>query len=104
MEDELDPNREYYKSFDLEIDDGGLDGLSPQQVFVLGCEFVSIYESLSHAMDSGSTAFSFVVRPDNRDRLERACEKFRFAAKFSPFMGVPGDCWLLLNAYIIGDL
>lgn len=49
------------------IDDGELDGLSPQQVFVLGYELAQI----SAEFASGARVAN-PVHPDNRERIERA--------------------------------
>lgn len=51
------------------IDDGELNGLSPEQIFVLGFEFGSIREKIERGQP-----FSQMFHSDNYDRIKAMCE------------------------------
>lgn len=57
----------YHMEFDFNIDDGQLDGLSPQQVFVLGVEFGRLYQDVTEVGEDVGTQ----VHVENLDRIER---------------------------------
>jgi len=55
----------------FDIDDGELDGLTPQQCFVLGYELADISRRAELLEDS----FGALVHSSNRERIERALQK-----------------------------
>ena len=67
------------------IDDGELDGLSPQKIFVLGYELAQI----SAEWVAGDRPAK-PVHPENRERLERAAKLRDIEVKFVVYH----DDWL----------
>ena len=62
------------------IDDGELDGLSPQMCFVLGCEFQLVRSCMTSALvikEGGP--FTEVVHLQNRERLTKLADLLGFA-------------------------
>lgn len=54
------------------IDDGELDGLTPQEIFVLGFEFCSIYGSI---LEGGAwDQYSRPFHSENEPRVRKMCE------------------------------
>jgi hypothetical protein len=70
------------------IDDDELDGLSPQQCFVLGYELAQIATEL----ESGAY-INKPIHPENRDRLERFAAKRNRSVKITAF----DDNWFNLK-------
>ena len=62
----------------FDIDDGELDGKTPQRCFVLGYELAMVKCRLEHNAES----FTQLIHADNRDRIEKACEKSEREYKF----------------------
>ena len=78
------------KSF--HIDDGELDGHSPQECFVLGYELAQIDQLLK-----ATSGIHQPVHPANQARIESACED---AGRPCRLVWLPGDVsesWLLLE-------
>lgn len=78
------------KSFD--IDDGELDGASPQECFVLGYELAQIDHLL--ATDE---QISKPVHADNRGRIEAACLDSKRPFKLTWCAGDMSESWMLLE-------
>lgn len=78
------------KSFS--IDDGELDGMTPQECFVLGYELAQI----DNRLKSGES-FSQMVHLDNRTRIEDACRDAGRTFKVSWLDNDPAESWLSLT-------
>lgn len=63
---------EYGLVFDFGIDGHQLDGLTPQEIFVLGFEMAQIWERLS---DMDGVRVKLAIRPGNLYRARTACAK-----------------------------
>lgn len=61
----------YHLDFDFGIDDGQLDGLTPQQQFVLGVEFGRIYQDVTEWGEDIETS----MHVENLDRVQRLCDQ-----------------------------
>lgn len=79
------------KSFD--IDNGELDGISPQQCFVLGYELAQIDALLT----SGAT-FERPVHAANRSRIEKACRDAGVEFELNWMPGDSSESWMWLAA------
>ena len=55
----------YELRFDFQIDQQQLDGLSPQEIFILGFVFSTLYHLFNHE----PTAFAMFVRAANSARI-----------------------------------
>lgn len=80
MEDETDtfPDGDEYELVQaFDIDDGELDGLSPQQCFVLGVE----YESCRQLIIAGKL-FTKTIHSANAERLSRISAALTYQAKW----------------------
>lgn len=90
------PNYLYMSNFHLEntfdIDDGQLDGLTPQTIFVLGYELSDISRQLSEP-----TAFTRLIHAENKARIEKACKAAgrRFSLTWSD--SDSSESWLTLE-------
>lgn len=89
---------DFKPEFSFGIDDGELDGLTPQQCFCLGYELAGLIERFKMA----GTIVNQPVHSQNRERIERALAKYypsRFKAEasftFSP--DDPSEEWLFLT-------
>ena len=82
---------EMVRSFD--IDHGELDGMSPQECFVLGYELASIDARLA----AGETILSQPVHAENRERIEKRClaSGRRFLLTWHP--DDTSESWMLLS-------
>jgi hypothetical protein len=78
------------KSFD--IDNGELDGLSAQEIFVLGYELAQIDYELS-----GEAEINKPVHADNRQRITKACEDSGRAYRLTWHPSDASESWLLLQ-------
>lgn len=57
---------------DFDIDDGSLDGLTDQQIFVLGVEWGMLYQQLD---DENSRLVLIQIHTENAERLMRLCRR-----------------------------
>lgn len=78
------------KSFN--IDDGQLDGLSPQQCFVLGYELSEIDRLLE-----ADAPIQKTINSANRERIAKACQDACREFKLSWFENDPSEGWMMLN-------
>lgn len=74
------------------IDGGELDGLSPQECFVLGYELGQIDSLLK-----GPDEFRQPVHAENQSRIELACKDARRKFKLTWLEGDVSESWLLLE-------
>ena len=74
------------------IDNGELDGLRPQQCFVLGYELAQI----DHLLALGKPIRQ-PVHADNRDRIAASCADAWRLHRFSWMEGDESESWLLLE-------
>lgn len=77
------------RSFD--IDDGELDGLTPQRCFVLGYELALIDGELS-----SPDQFQRTIHLENKERAGRACEKAGREHKFAFLHDDASENWVQL--------
>lgn len=66
-------DEEYGLVFSFDIDGHQLDGLSPQEIFVLGFEMAQIWRALSEPGDV--LRVELMIRPSNVYRARAACKK-----------------------------
>ncbi len=78
------------KSF--QIDNGELDGLRPQDCFVLGYELAQVDQLLK-----GTTGIRQPVHADNRERIESACNDAGRPFQLAWLSGDVSESWLLLE-------
>lgn len=78
------------KSF--QIDSGELDGLRPQECFVLGYELAQIDQLLK-----ATKAIHQPVHADNQARIRSACEDAGRAYQLTWLPGDVSESWLLLE-------
>lgn len=78
------------KSFD--IDDGQLDGLTPQHIFVLGYELATIDWLLQQPAEITRN-----VHAANRERIEKSCKDSGRRFKLSWISFDIGESWMLLD-------
>lgn len=78
------------KSFD--IDNGELEGLGPQEIFVLGYELAQIDHKLE-----GTKEFSQPVHAENRQRIIKACGDSGRQYRLTWLPGDESESWLLLQ-------
>lgn len=75
----------------FDIDDGELDGLTPQQCFVLGVEWATF----RHAMQSGDE-IGMMIHAENCQRIKAMTERHgrRFTAQFHDDAG---ESWVSIH-------
>jgi hypothetical protein len=73
------------------IDHGELDGLTPQQCFVLGYELAEIESLLKQG-----AGFQKPVHADNQERIRRFCEYAERPYRLAWMDGDPSESWMLL--------
>lgn len=78
------------KSFD--IDDGQLDGMSPQQCFVLGYELATV-----DLMVMRLSTVSQTVHAANRERIEKACRNAGRNFRLTWMEGDVSEEWMVLT-------
>lgn len=78
------------KSFD--IDDGQLDGMSPQQCFVLGYELAAVDCFLKLAPRISQT-----VHAANKERIEKACRDAGREFRLTWMEGDVSEEWMVLT-------
>lgn len=76
----------------FDIDDGQLDGLTPQQCFVLGYELAD----LSRQAELNDEGFGGPVHADNRERIEAAMKKRRRKCGLSWSSEDQSETWMNL--------
>jgi hypothetical protein len=84
------PNFGLIKSF--EIDDGQLDGLSPQEVFVLGYELADVDRQLKTRKP-----FSRLIHAENRHRIEASCMDSGREYSINWMEADASETWLMLH-------
>ena len=82
------------KSFD--IDNGELDGLTPQEIFVLGYELAQIDSRLERA-----DKISLMVHSDNRPRIEKSCKDSGRNFSLNWMEGDRSESWMQLEVAAI---
>jgi hypothetical protein len=70
------------------IDDGELEGITPQEIFVLGVE----WEMLRATIDFGRTLENYPFHPNNKMRVEKMLQKRKAIYEISEDGG-----WLFLT-------
>lgn len=83
----------------FDIDDGQLDGLTPQQCFVLGYELAQI----DHRLTMPDAIEGQLVHAENRDRIEGACVKANRPHKLTWMEGDLSESWMTLDVAKKGD-
>jgi hypothetical protein len=78
------------KSFD--VDDGQLDGISPQQCFVLGYELAQVDGLLAQP-----DAFTRIVHAENADRIRFACREAKLQFRLTWMEGDKSETWMWLE-------
>jgi len=78
------------------IDDGQLDGRSPQECFVLGYELAQIDQLLK-----ATGGIRQPVHADNRERIESACKDAGRPYRLTWLPGDVSESWLLLEVATI---
>lgn len=78
------------KSFDIDNDE--LDGLSPQEVFVLGYELAQVDLGLE-----GKSAITRPVHAENRQRIIKSCDDSARQYRLTWLPGDVSESWLLLE-------
>lgn len=86
-----DDSREFGLIKSFSIDNGELEGLSPQECFVLGYELATIDERLKVA-----AAWTQMVHAENRTRIEDACAKSGRTCRLTWMEGDASEMWLIL--------
>lgn len=71
MSDPDDDTHEYQLAVPFMIDNGELDGLTPQQIFVLGVEF-----GQAHARAQTGLPFDMRMHAENEERITQALENY----------------------------
>ena len=85
-----------FKPFD--IDNGELDGLTAQQIFVLGYELAEIEALLRQA-----PAFRKPVHADNQHRILRFCADAGRSHRLAWMPGDPSESWMILSVDALDD-
>lgn len=80
------------------IDNGELDGLRPQEVFVLGYELAQI----DHLLERDDPIHK-PVHADNRARIETACKDAGRPRRLTWLPGDSSESWLLLEVPAVDD-
>ncbi len=88
----MSDNHGYGLEFSFGIDDGELDGLRPQECFVLGYELAMIRHKLE-----GKEGFDQMVHAENRDRIEAACKKACRPCRFQWHPADSSESWMQLE-------
>ena len=86
------PIRSFY------IDDGELDGMTPQEIFVLGYELARVDELI----DSCESFTMPLVHADNIQRIESNLFEKGFACKWTFCAEDQSENWVCLEAWING--
>ncbi len=84
------------KSFD--IDNGELDGLTHQEIFVLGYELAQIDNKLAQ-----NERISQLVHADNQSRIEKACIDANRCFKLSWLQGDKSESWMQLEVSSVSN-
>lgn len=84
---------DFTPEFDFQIDDGQLDGLTPQQCFVMGCELKQIL-LIAETVDN---PIGRPVRALNADRIRRACEHYGREYKLEWMRDDKAEYWMWLE-------
>jgi hypothetical protein len=87
---------ELFKPFD--IDDGQLDGLSPQQIFCLGYELAEIDGLLKLPAE-----FTKPVHAENRERIERWCNESGREFRLVWAKEDASESWMTLSVAPMGE-
>jgi hypothetical protein len=87
-------NGEFEQGDSFGIDNGELDGLSPQECFVLGCEWQSV---ISTADQNPDRPLSFTVHASNKDRLEKAITRRSRAVRWTWPPDDQSEEWVFLD-------
>lgn len=77
------------------VDDGELDGLSPANCFVLGCEWSKIIDTI----DSDYGQLRFIVHSNNQFRIEKAIEKRNRKYEWTWPANDSSEDWIYLKVY-----
>jgi hypothetical protein len=88
-ENDEDSQQEYGLVEPFDIDNGELDGVRPQQAFVLGYEICQLHNLL----DGGPSPISRPVHAENESRIKRLCIRRRRKCRLAP----NGPEWLWLE-------
>lgn len=86
------PDAEYEQYEPFGIDNGELDGLSPQECFVLGYELAQIHELAEHV-----DGFSKTVHATNQPRIEDSLRRRGREFSWMWPSDDPSESWLYLN-------
>lgn len=73
----------------FDIDDGELDGLSPQECFTLGVEWQAVRANLESGDD-----FTWTVHAENRGRLQAMMERNGRPVRFTFMEDDVSESWL----------
>lgn len=76
----------------FDIDDGKLDGLSPQQCFVLGYELCMI----DRLLESGE-GFARTIHAENEHRIKFACNKARRYVEMEWMADDASESWMTMT-------
>jgi hypothetical protein len=77
----------------FDIDDGQLDGLRPQECFVLGYELAQV-----DALLKDGSRFVCNFHAENKDRIEAYARKLGRECRFSWMQGDVSESWLTLES------
>lgn len=78
------------KSFD--IDNGELDGMTPQECFVLGYELAEV----DYMLQDGGPVLK-IVHAENRDRLIKSCQDLGRECFLTWMEGDSSESWMMLE-------
>ncbi len=78
----------------FDIDSGQLDGLTPQQCFVLGYELALVDESLK-----ACGAFERLIHAENKDRITAECDKQGRGYTVVWMQGDSSESWMTLKVH-----
>jgi hypothetical protein len=65
---------EYTLKESFHIDNGELDGLRPQECFVLGVEWAGVYQ---HIISDSDDPLYMTIHHANKSRLQGLCDKYK---------------------------
>lgn len=94
MDDDRNAEFKLVSSFD--IDGGELDGMSPQECFVLGYELCLIDLTIK-SLVTGDT-IERPVHAANQDRIRKRCENAGLAFRLEYMSDDSSESWMLLRA------
>lgn len=86
-------NEEFELCDSFYVDDGELDGLSPQQCFVLGYELSSVLNTI----ENSNHELNFTVHASNKFRLEKALNKRNKSYKWQWPHDDISEAWIYLK-------